>query len=267
MFLNKNYYINFFKNLPFLRLVFIILINITSTISYGDNNNIKFSLVTSELKPADIIFWVNENNPDISSHVAMVYKSDNDPKKIKIIHATNSPKYYKIAATRLKSLEELKSQKKIFRVFRIKDETLSQKFLKNMSITFELNVKYSKKLQDIMENFNSLTSHYSMKTRLKIQNIMFDDIKNNLNFLDNTTIYKNGTICSHFFINSMIAAFLESFEIRNDHNNSKNSIPNSLKMDPFFTNSEIILYSLSKDKENFEDLGLLNHNYHNYHNE
>jgi hypothetical protein len=214
-------------------------------------------LKISDLKEGDLIFTVSNSNLG-AGHIAICHKSHNKPKNVLIIHATNSPRYFSVCATKINPSGILSRLNNHYNVVRCTNQTLvdDAMFILRTWMNYQIPFDSSKlkemekyentrpmrslalKLFELKEKFNQ--NDYASQLKL------FHTHKNLPPFpLENEN---TGFFCSQsIFLAFQIAAYPQ--------------VPSTLALANNLVSPTIMLHSLLKDETLFCDMGKLDFDY------
>lgn len=230
-------------------------------------NPINMSVDLKDLKMGDLIFTVSNKDGRYSGHVAVCYKTNQDPKQLKVIHATDCRYYFSLCITKLNPSSRLLEGNNHYEVIRCLDQKLLNEALNIFDTWLPFQIPFDKNKLKEMESFDhdnkktietkliELQSKFNQES-YESELAQFHSRRQTIPFFPGT---QEGFFCSSAIVLPFqIAALPENQDLAFDY---RDSIPKSLHIDYNLASPTTFMNSLLQKDSEFIRLGKLNIEY------
>lgn len=212
----------------------------------------------SELKEGDLIFTVRNNSDFSAGHVAVCHKSYGKAKSIRIIHATDSPRYFSVCATKINPSSILSQYNNHYKIVRCSNKALVDEAMFILRTWMSYQVPFDNLKLKAMEQYEnarptrcSELKLFELKEKFNQHDYVFQlQMFHNHKSLPPFPLKmeNEGLFCSQaIFLAFQIAAYPH--------------VPSALALDYNLISPTIMLISLLKGERLFMDMGKLNFEY------
>lgn len=191
-----------------------------------------------DLRDGDLVFWKDCKQADRAGHIAVINVATENPQDLRIIHATDNPKYYAFVETHMLASAKLLENDKHYWIIRIQDPEIRNNFISILRLHLQKNIPFNANSEELMNKWDDSMATYSTAFKFKLQNQIFAQMRPKSNHIPDA-----GYMCSEIVILALQQAFMQ------------HGLPTSLQLDPVLCPPSTLMFAVEHDRDNFEVIG------------